>query len=369
MSLRKSPQLTPALLAATRNNAQHSTGPRSPAAKQNSKLNALKHGGYARDENHRQAMRALGEDPEQFQTLTQELMSAFGPGDALWEKQIEDLAWLYCRRERLERAQEGLKRRALQAVDDWQHRRQQEMARVTFDASQHEMLNVELSESTDRGVALRKILSFLEVVQEEIKQRTFRLRQVGVLESLYRGVMGWRPALICRLLQRFSDAPRLAEQQADEEERQFLRKIGAATEPPGEPKYQALLRLFEEEIASLREEFAYAEKANEERAAIERDACLAPEGETWSMMLRQEAALDRSIDRKVRILLRLRKEAADLPITPGGQDDAGRMEKIDEVVESAIVPETSQGAEAVEDLKMKERCGNVIENKGLLWKT
>jgi hypothetical protein len=239
MSLRKSPQLTPALLAAARQNAQHSTGPRSPAAKQNSKLNALKHGAYVRDENQRQSRlggMALGEDPEQFQTLTQELMSAFGPGDALWEKQIEDLVWLYCRRERLERAQEGLKRRALQAIDDWQHRRQQEMARVTFDASQHEMLNVELSESTDRGVALRKILSFLEVVQEEIKQRTFRLRQVGVLESLYRGVMGWRPALICRLLQRFSDAPRLAEQQADEEERQFLRKIGAATEPPGEPE-------------------------------------------------------------------------------------------------------------------------------------
>jgi hypothetical protein len=42
MSLRKSPELTPQLLAATRHNAQHSTGPRSPAAKQHSKLNALK---------------------------------------------------------------------------------------------------------------------------------------------------------------------------------------------------------------------------------------------------------------------------------------------------------------------------------------
>ena len=42
MSLRKSPQLTPELLAAARQNAQHSTGPRSPAAKQNSKLNALR---------------------------------------------------------------------------------------------------------------------------------------------------------------------------------------------------------------------------------------------------------------------------------------------------------------------------------------
>jgi hypothetical protein len=103
MSLRKSPRLTPALLAAARQNAQHSTGPSSPAAKRNSRLNALKHGGYVTGENRHQAMLVLGEDPQQLQTLTEELRSAFGPGDALWQKQIEDLAWLYSRRERLER--------------------------------------------------------------------------------------------------------------------------------------------------------------------------------------------------------------------------------------------------------------------------
>jgi len=289
----------------------------------------------------------------------------------------------------------------LQGVEDWQHRRQQEMARVTFDASQHEMLDVELSESTDRGVALRKILSFLEVVRDEIKQRTFRPRQYAVLESLYQGMMGWRPALICRLLHRFSDPLHLAEQRADEEYRQFLRETGDASEPPGEPEHQELLRLLEEEIASLREEFEYAEKANEEKAAIERDACLAPAGETWSMMLRQEGALDRSIDRKVRILLRLRKESANLPIaptgqddgarmeniekaldsdipsqnsqseeftnfpvTPPGQDDGARMENIEKILESDISSQNSQGVETVENLKMKERSGNVYENKG-----
>ena len=74
MSLRKSPQLTPALLAAARRNAQHSTGPRSAAGKQNSKLNGLKHGRYARPENLRLARlsgMALGEDPEEFQCLEQ----------------------------------------------------------------------------------------------------------------------------------------------------------------------------------------------------------------------------------------------------------------------------------------------------------
>ena len=82
------------------------------------------------------------------------------------------------------------------------------------------------------------------------------------------------------------------------------------------------------------------------------------------MMLRQEAALDRSIDRKVRILLRLRKESTNPPITPTGQDDGARMESIEEPLDSAIVSEDSQSVEAGEDLKTKEQCGNVIENKG-----
>ena len=70
MSLRKSPQLTPALLAAARRNAQHSTGPHSAAAKQNSKLNGLKHGRYALPETLRLARlrgMALSEDREESQ--------------------------------------------------------------------------------------------------------------------------------------------------------------------------------------------------------------------------------------------------------------------------------------------------------------
>jgi len=233
------------------------------------------------------------------------------------------------------------------------------------------MIDVHLSGSTDRGVTLRRTLSFLELVREEVKQRAFQIRQYAILESLYEGTTGWRQALIFRLLHRFSDPLYLEAQQADEEEKQYRREMGIYYEPPGEAGRQELLRLLEEEIASVREEFEYAEKANEERAAIERDACLAPEGETWKMMLRQEAALDHSIDRKVRILLRLRKDAADLPVAPASQDqdDGARMENTEEMVASDISPDDSQGVGAVEHLKMNEQCGNVTENKGPLWKT
>jgi hypothetical protein len=74
MSFRKSPQLTPALLAAARRNAQHSTGPRTARAKQNSKLNALKHGRYALPENLRLARLrgiVLAGDPEESPCLKQ----------------------------------------------------------------------------------------------------------------------------------------------------------------------------------------------------------------------------------------------------------------------------------------------------------
>jgi hypothetical protein len=84
-----------------------------------------------------------------------------------------------------------------------------------------------------------------------------------------------------------------------------------ATQQARETELQELLRLLDEEIAAVQQEFEYAEKVNAEKAAIEQDACLAPEGETWRMMLRQESALDRSIDRKVKIVLGLRKQFLD----------------------------------------------------------
>ena len=74
--------------------------------------------------------------------------------------------------------------------------------------------------------------------------------------------------------------------------------------------WRELLRLLGEEVAALKAAFAEEVAAQEEKDAIERDACLAPAGETWEMLARQEMALDRSIDRKVKILLTMRKEHA-----------------------------------------------------------
>jgi hypothetical protein len=362
MSLRKSPQRTPQMLAAARRNSRHSTGPVTPAAKRNVKLNALKHGAYVRDENQRQAMQALGEDPEKFEALREELRSAFAPGDAFFEKQIEDLAWLYWRRERLERTLSGLRRRALQGIERWQHRRRQEMADATFDASRHELINWNLASSEDRGVQLRLRLSYLGVLREEFKQGTYRPRQEVVFRSVYPAELGWRPQMIFALWYRFWTVVETAQKAAEDPHYvEFLRGMGELREPPGEAEHQELLRLLAEEMASAEEELAYEEKMNEERVAIERDACLAPQDDAWRILVRQEGSLDRSIDRKVRILLGLRKESARPASAPPG----GRGDRQGEDFEGAggSSPENAELVEVRGNTKMKEQSGNVIENK------
>jgi hypothetical protein len=78
--------------------------------------------------------------------------------------------------------------------------------------------------------------------------------------------------------------------------------------------------------------------------------------------VRQEGSLDRSIDRKVRILLGLRKESASLAGAPAGGRGRTQREDVEEPVGSA--PEHAELVEAHANIKMKEQSGNVIENKG-----
>jgi len=116
-------------------------------------------------------------------------------------------------------------------------------------------------------------------------------------------------------------------------------------EPTSEPQYKELLRLLEKEIAGVQEEFQCAEKLNQEKAAIERDACLAPDGEQWKMMLRREETLDRSIDRKVKILLGLRKKSPAPPVSTGGQGDDEETENVERIAAASIPPRLWQRKE------------------------
>ena len=197
--------------------------------------------------------------------------------------------------------------------------------------------------------------------------------------------MGWRAARLCRLLRLCCDSEGQPASQAETQglaplpltepqdgEAQRKPETSAPAEPAGEGQYNELLRLLDEEIAAVREEFEYAEQANEQKAAIERDACLAPVGETWSMMLRQESALDRAIDRKVRILLSLRKEYSDdklaVAIPPAAGDDPG-MQEVERILGIDIPSDISAKGQGVEIQKCRNEAGMLLKIKEPLQET
>jgi len=331
MSIRQSPLLTQPLLDAARINGRRSHGPCTAAGKENSKMNALQHGERSDPENHYEVMRALGEDPARFDALKQELRDSFGPGDAFIEKQIDDLARLYWRRDRLERSQTGLMRRALLALEEQQHRRRKEIEDCTIEVGQ--AINVTLEEPSDPAARLRLLLSFLGLIRLQVHGRSFLAWQAAALQGFYRKKSGWRGARLCFLLSLFAgsnlplplgdagahvadaedgeeddiEAPLVDAQPAQEASQEGGPFV--ATEPADELRYKQLVLLLADEVAAVEQEFEYEEKLNEEKTAIERDACLAPSGEEWRMLLRREESLDRAIDRKIKLLLSLRKAA------------------------------------------------------------
>jgi hypothetical protein len=208
MSIRTSPRLTPQLLDAARSNGRRSHGPRTAAGKHNSRMNGVKHGERSDPENHYEVMRALGEDPAQFEALKQELRASFGSGDAFLEKQVDDLARLYWRRDRLERSQTGLMRRALLAVEDQQHRRRKEIEGATIEVGQ--AINSTLGEPSDPAARLRLLLSFLGVIRVQVHARSFLAWQAAALQGFCGKKGGWRAARLSFLLSLFAEAGTVA---------------------------------------------------------------------------------------------------------------------------------------------------------------
>jgi len=390
MSLRKSTCLTSQRLNANQRNARHSTGPRSEVGKQRMKLNALKHGCDAVPENDAAVMRALGEDPKQYEALKRELAAAYGPGDALWVHQLDDLARLYWRRNRIERMETGLMRDALEKVDEERRSLVRALADVTFDPSQGKAVAFSLPKPAHPLVRRRLLISLWGVIRDEVRRRVFTNAQTHAMENYYKEEPGWRPRQILELHRLFLDWAYYGHKHEQAKQEEYVKET-FGDEAGLQARLQELERLVEEQIAVEQAAFAEEMAAQERKEAIARDACLAPEGKTWEMLARQEMALDRSIDRKVRIILAMRKEHARedrggsrtartgtpwRAPTPGpesqDQDVAPTFRSADaDLKVSATEAEAGQKAGATtlaedpgETSKSPEQSQNVVENKG-----
>ncbi len=255
MSLLKSACPTPQRLDAARRKSQRSTGPRSEAGKERMKMNALKHGCDAAPENEAAVMRALGEDPERYAALQRELATAYGPGDALCDHQVDDLGRLYWRRNRLERMVTGMMRDALEEVEERRRRLARDLADVTFEPSQCEAVAANLPQPTHPLVRLRLLISLWGVIRAQVQRQFFAHTQRKQIESYYEGQPGWRPHQIVRLLALLYDWAYLWEKKDQAKLEQYVKDTFGG-EAGREARYQELLRLVEEQMAAVEAAFA-----------------------------------------------------------------------------------------------------------------
>ena len=105
MPLIKNREMTEKQLAAIRRNQKLSHGPVTAEGRERIRAAHLRHGFYAQAEEV--AMRALGEDPAQFQELLEGLWETYNPTDAAQEGLVIRLARATWLMNRADRMQEG----------------------------------------------------------------------------------------------------------------------------------------------------------------------------------------------------------------------------------------------------------------------
>ncbi|HMD99193.1 MAG TPA: hypothetical protein VKM93_17940 [Terriglobia bacterium] len=155
------PHVSEKKAAANRQNSQHSTGPQTEAGKQNSSLNGLVHGLYSQTRTY-VAMVALGENPLEFERHRARLHASWGFGlDPLFDAEIDELAWLLWRKQRVEGARDSMLVARKEQADNEGRRREREYIRDTVDTE--EAFRVGLRRINDSPAAFEQTLTVLEI--------------------------------------------------------------------------------------------------------------------------------------------------------------------------------------------------------------
>ena len=327
--------LSPQAVEARRKNAQKSTGPRTEAGKRRVALNALKGGSYA--QSLWDTMVALGEDPEEFTRLLQDLIASHQPGSPAEMMLVEDIATLRWQRRRAERARGGKLVRELGLLEQERHRRALEVGRDSYNASQAEILETGLRRAKDSPAKFEELLSYMEMLVKQVETRDFSEDPEPLLRAIYGKDSTLRGAQIVNLFQRFASASggptdkigttarpgsaRASGAQGSTASRDrspfnpaAFQKASTAhpsdlspDEVLEEDLYTGLHRALLEETRDVMEEYQFYLREHVEISPAMRDACLAPTQDGWALMIRQEDAIDRQIERKTKLLMQMQK--------------------------------------------------------------
>ena len=360
--------------AANRSNARQSTGPRTPEGKGNSRVNGLKHGLCAGP--LRRVMSELGEDPEEFDRFQAGLREATEPANALEAQLVEDLAVLWWKKRRSERAQAGVQAREVERLKVARQRELHDVERLGVEQSAEETEEVGLLRARNSRGKFQIVLEKLDWLMARLERHQGWEGWTSPLEDLYGQKPTVRGVMIWNLSDRLRWAPPApgkgpgAGDSSGQGGQASGKAPGAAggeksgpshgadagqqaveASPPGSPPLPAcwmraeLLNLLLEERQEVVEEYRLFRREHEEVSEAARDACLAPTDLRWTWILRQDNYLDRQLERKIRLLDMLQE----------------KRRKRDAAPEAAPTP-----APAPSYTKMQNRSHQTVENTGRL---
>jgi hypothetical protein len=299
---------SPAQTAARRKNSRKSTGPRTCRGKRHSRRNARKHGLYSDVQYFcQEAAIELGEDPGQFRRLYLGLLEARPPADALEQVLVEDIAVLIWKKARLERSESAVQVCNVRKHARERRRQYRQVGQDGTTMSQAEMLEKGLRVTLDAPGKFEKVLEMLGMLEDMTERNEFSDDMHRLLLALY----GQQPTVRgAGLLNGFVK----------------LRKLRQEGQDFGTTKTVFEMEVVQEtqEVLGEYELFLHEHVENTRAARI---AAAAPSHAQWAAIIRQQNALHRQMERKIRLLdetqerRRRRGSATDLLSRLAGQCD------------------------------------------------
>ncbi len=275
--------LTPESLAARRQNAQKSTGPRTPEGMQRVALSLFQRVGPGLS--LRRSMRALGENPHRFKLLLVELVASHQPDTPSEMMLVEDLAALRWQRWRCERARTGRLAWQREQVERAELRRDIEQNRaLTFDPEALRLHGLRSAPESEANYV--EVVNLLEHVEEEIEKGDYATHVPGLLRTLYGDKPTSRGAALQSLV---ADLNRPDSVSAYTEQAMAALRIG----------------ITQESYAVMREYRCFA-RQEKDITPLLRESSLAA-GNDLQQLNREEASIDRQIERKIRLLAEMQK--------------------------------------------------------------
>ncbi|MGH9433647.1 MAG: hypothetical protein ACRD3T_19125 [Terriglobia bacterium] len=280
------PVSSPQRIAANRRNARKSSGPRTAAGKVRASRNRLKHGRYAgKDSPSLRTIYAsiveLGEDPEEFTRLHQDLLDSYRPATRAAALLVDDLAARRWERQRLERGQAALLARRVQQLEIARQRRSLEISQKITAELHPAALSVGVIWEEDSAAKFQRLLEWLDRLKDCAEAGVWKGAETFI-GWVYGAAPTLRGALIKGLFAGLAATPETAANPADQSllRRELLAEISNVTQ-----QYQLYLRQHVDVTPTMRAE------------------CLVPTADQrW--LTRELNRLDRQIERKTVLLRR-----------------------------------------------------------------